>query len=205
MSTSTTTKSKTSRVIARRNQVAMALFGTVKAIARRHFHEDLLSFEDLVQTGVAEVLIAVGDHDPRKHRTTLIQYVRSRAWSAMRKACRDARRGLPALREADLASGDDDHTPFDRAGRDQSPQSRIDDRDELASLIGAHCSPRESLVLSALYGITGRDPETMTGVGRSIGIGRDRVRQVRDRAIESLRSAVNGEWPSVYERAHQRL
>jgi RNA polymerase sigma factor (sigma-70 family) len=202
---STITKSNSSRAVARRNQVAMAMFNTVRAIARRHFREDLLSFDDLVQEGVAEILVAIGDHDPRRHKTTLVQYARSRAWNAMRKLCRDARRGLPALREADLATGDDDRTSYDRAARDESPAARVDDRDELASLVGAHCSPRESLALSALYGITGRDPETLTGVGRSIGIGRDRVRQVKDRAIENLRSAVNGEWPSVYERAHQRL
>jgi RNA polymerase sigma factor (sigma-70 family) len=202
---STITKSKQSRVIARRNQVALALFATVKVIARRHFREDLLSLDDLVQEGIAAVLVAIGNHDPRKHRTTLVQYARSCAWNAMRRACRDARRGLPALREADLDIADDGGTPYDRAARDESPAARVDDRDELAGLIGAHCSPRESYVLDSLYGISGRAPQTLTNVGRSIGIGRDRIRQIRDRAIGTLRSAVNGEWPSVYERVHPRL
>jgi RNA polymerase sigma factor (sigma-70 family) len=175
-----------------------------RAIARRHFHEALVSLDDLIQEGITEVLLAIPDHDPRKHRTTLVQYARSRAWNAMRRACRDARRGLSALREADFTADDLGRTPYDRVGRDESPAARIDAHDELDSLIGAHCSTRESLVLNALYS-TGRDPETLTDLGRSMGIGRDRVRQVRDRAIDSLRSAVNGERPSVYERVHPRL
>jgi RNA polymerase sigma factor (sigma-70 family) len=196
--------SKSSRAIARRNQVALAMFGVVKDLARRKFREGLVSLDDLIQEGITEVLEAIGDHDPARHKTTLVGYVRSRAWKRMERYCRDARRGLPALRESDFAADNSGRTPYDRAGRDESAAARIDARDEVDHLIGAHCSPRESLVLNALYS-TGRDPETLTELGREIGIGRDRVRQVRDRAIDSLRSAVNGQRPSVYERAHSRL
>jgi RNA polymerase primary sigma factor len=47
--------------------------------------------------------------------------------------------------------------------------------------------PRERDVLRRYYGFDGHDPETLQGIGQDWGITRERVRQLRERALEKIR------------------
>jgi len=47
--------------------------------------------------------------------------------------------------------------------------------------------PRERDVLRRYYGFDGHEPETLQGIGQDWGITRERVRQLRERALEKIR------------------
>jgi RNA polymerase primary sigma factor len=52
-------------------------------------------------------------------------------------------------------------------------------------------SPREQEVISAYYGLTGSHPLTLEEIGHQCGLTRERVRQIKERAIRRLRKASN--------------
>lgn len=52
-------------------------------------------------------------------------------------------------------------------------------------------SPREVEVLSACYGLNGKTASTLEEIGDMYGLTRERVRQIRERAIRRLRKSVN--------------
>lgn len=47
---------------------------------------------------------------------------------------------------------------------------------------------REAAVLSSYYGLNGRQPSTIDDIGRTLGLTRERVRQIRDNTIKKLRN-----------------
>jgi RNA polymerase sigma factor (sigma-70 family) len=54
---------------------------------------------------------------------------------------------------------------------------------------------RERDIIAARFGLDGRDEETLTGIGRRIGLTRERVRQIEQGALNRLRMAARGETP----------
>lgn len=52
-------------------------------------------------------------------------------------------------------------------------------------------SPRESHILTRHYGLDGQDPQTMTDIGRGLGLSRERIRQLEIRALKKLRIAMH--------------
>ena len=52
-------------------------------------------------------------------------------------------------------------------------------------------SPREVEILSVYYGLNGKNPHTLDEIGDMFGLTRERVRQIRERAIRRLRRSVN--------------
>jgi len=51
--------------------------------------------------------------------------------------------------------------------------------------------PREVEVLSAYYGLNGHQSMTLEEIGKSFGLTRERVRQIKERAIRNLRNSSN--------------
>lgn len=51
---------------------------------------------------------------------------------------------------------------------------------------------READVVSRYFGLDGRRPETLSEIGRSTGVSRERVRTIKDRALTRLRVGVAG-------------
>jgi RNA polymerase primary sigma factor len=62
---------------------------------------------------------------------------------------------------------------------------------ELATALGA-LNPRMRLVLARRFGLDGEPPQTLEQVGESLGITRERVRQLESRALRELRSVAPG-------------
>jgi len=60
----------------------------------------------------------------------------------------------------------------------------------LASLFRRYLTPREQRILSLYYGLEeGSEALTLEGIGAMLGVTRERVRQIRERAFEKLRNA----------------
>ena len=64
------------------------------------------------------------------------------------------------------------------------------DRGELHSILAREVEslePREREILSSRFGLLGDSPRTLQEIGESLGLSRERVRQLEARAIEKLR------------------
>ena len=63
-------------------------------------------------------------------------------------------------------------------------------REFLAQLFRRHLTPRERRILSLYYGLEeSSEPLTLEHIGHLLGVTRERVRQIRERAFEKLRNA----------------
>jgi len=52
--------------------------------------------------------------------------------------------------------------------------------------------PRERLILTHYYGLNKDDPWSLEAIGQEMGLSRERVRQIRNIALEKIRQAVHG-------------
>jgi len=83
----------------------------------------------------------------------------------------------------DLFVDDEDSRP-DMSLMDESLQKEI-------AMGLSQLSPREVEVLSSCYGLNGKTASTLEEIGDMYGLTRERVRQIRERAIRRLRKSVN--------------
>ncbi len=66
-----------------------------------------------------------------------------------------------------------------------------------------YLTPRERRILCLYYGLEeGTEPMTLERIGEMLGVTRERIRQIRERAFEKLRespdgSALNGFWTTT--------
>jgi RNA polymerase primary sigma factor len=75
-------------------------------------------------------------------------------------------------------------------GPDQKAQ-----REALRDVLEAsltHLPEREALVLKLYFGLDGEEPHTLESIGREFGVSRERVRQIKDRALIRLRLGSTG-------------
>ena len=63
---------------------------------------------------------------------------------------------------------------------------RLGVSEETAALIGT-LTPREQLILRLRYGLAGEEEHTLEQIGQSLGLSRERVRQLEARALKKLR------------------
>ena len=115
--------------------------------------------------------------------------------SDMKISRKRAERALKCVR-ADLSL----ESPLDTSGDqtllqvlqtgDAEPDRQVLDRDRLElvneSLLGC-LDPREAEVIRAYFGLTGDDRRTLGEIGGDLGVTRERVRQIRNRALGKLR------------------
>ena len=97
--------------------------------------------------------------------------------------------------DAPIGGADSDSTMLDLLSNDQN--GRPDDalmeqslKDEVQAGLSI-LSPREVEVLSTYYGLNGHKPLTLEEIGDLYGLTRERVRQIKERAIRRLRKAYN--------------
>jgi RNA polymerase primary sigma factor len=63
-------------------------------------------------------------------------------------------------------------------------------KDFLTRLFEEYLTPRERRILSLYYGLEeGSEALTLEGIGALLGVTRERVRQIRERAFEKLRNS----------------
>ena len=93
-------------------------------------------------------------------------------------------------------------TDYDDPERD-SPLNRVgDDRDDISpeiGLQGLECrtdirsavealNQREELIINLYFGLTGEEPYTLGEIGEKLHLSKERIRQLKDRALQRLRS-----------------
>jgi RNA polymerase primary sigma factor len=78
--------------------------------------------------------------------------------------------------------------PPDDVDGDFDPEVERRLRQEDVEAAIASLPPREALILRLYFGIGTEQPETLEMIGRRLGVTRERVRQLRDRALGRLRS-----------------
>lgn len=83
----------------------------------------------------------------------------------------------------DIISNEDDVSP----DNELMEQSLRDEVQQGLSIL----SPREVEVLSAYYGLNGYKPLTLEEIGELYNLTRERVRQIKERAIRRLRKSYN--------------
>ena len=99
---------------------------------------------------------------------------------------------------SDSIEGDQDGNALqlmDVVGVDDTMLEDLHDRDSalrLRRLIGTCLTPRESEIVRLRYGLGGTVPLTQQEVARSFGISRSYVSRIEKRALEKLRTALEG-------------
>ncbi|MFH1571799.1 MAG: sigma factor-like helix-turn-helix DNA-binding protein, partial [Gemmatimonadota bacterium] len=58
--------------------------------------------------------------------------------------------------------------------------------DQIEALVD-HLEGREQLIVRRYYGLDGQEPSTLDQIGTTLGITRERVRQLKERALAQLR------------------
>ena len=75
---------------------------------------------------------------------------------------------------------DDDATTIESVAEQRLLADRV--RDTLQTL-----TPRERRVIELRFGLIGDKDETLTSIGREIGVTRERIRQIESKALRKLR------------------
>lgn len=52
-------------------------------------------------------------------------------------------------------------------------------------------TPREQIVITERFGLTDRRPKTLEETGKLFGVGRERVRQIEEKALQKLKKLLN--------------
>ncbi len=65
-------------------------------------------------------------------------------------------------------------------------------QEALASLAESGKGKRSRQIIIRYYGLNGQEPETLEAIGQSLGITRERVRQIKENALLFLRKQMNG-------------
>lgn len=97
--------------------------------------------------------------------------------------------------DAPISGEDGDSTMLDviPSGENSSPDNHLMEqslKEEVAHGL-AMLSDREVQVIEAYYGLNGNKPLTLEEIGENYGLTRERVRQIKERAIRRLRKSYN--------------
>ena len=66
-------------------------------------------------------------------------------------------------------------------------------RDFLETMFDAYLTERERKILYLYYGLDDGEERTLEEIGSLLGVTRERIRQIRNRAFEKLRDSAHGE------------
>lgn len=99
--------------------------------------------------------------------------------------------------DAPLAPGEDnnllDYLPDEQR---PGPAEEVDERELRASVDAAleSLKERERQILRMYYGLEGGEPMTLEEIGKVLGVTRERVRQIKERALSRLRHVERARW-----------
>ncbi len=156
-----------------REALAKANLKFVVSIARQ-YAADGVSMLDLVNEGNMALLSAAGKFDASRGQ----RFSSYAVWS-VRKAMRDF------LPDAGVrVKGADMDSQHFGGSSDESPETSAEG-EEYAGIL-SQLPPRERLVVGSCFGI-GRRQMTMREIGEQYGMTRERVRQIRKRALRRLK------------------
>lgn len=70
----------------------------------------------------------------------------------------------------------------------------IVERNDVKKILASYIkklTPREQIVINERFGLTDRRPKTLEETGKLFGIGRERVRQIEEKALQKLKRLLN--------------
>ena len=83
------------------------------------------------------------------------------------------------------------------------PEVEVENRllaEAVSNALGA-LEPRDARVLRLYFGLEGKRTHTLEEIGNKLGVTRERIRQLRDRALRRLREGRTGQGPEVFRRS----
>ncbi len=175
-----------------RDELVSKNIGYVVTLARQYSSE-LLSTDDLISEGSIGMIKAAEKYDPSRGKpfvTFAAPYIRHSIEEAIRKVTGE----VPVLStDESLPVGsknnytllnvlEDKDAPKADHGVEQNALS-----DDLVRAID-FLNEREQAVIRGIYGVD-EERKTMAEIGMALGLKRERVRQIRDKALRKLRKA----------------
>lgn len=95
-------------------------------------------------------------------------------------------------------AGDDTQLPLNVIPDDRqvSPDFEVSDASDQARLRMALASleEREAQVIREHFGLTDNDPKTLEAIGKNVGLTKERIRQIKEKALRKLRHPRHREW-----------
>ena len=163
----------------------------VVSVAKR-YQELGVSLPDLIAEGNVGLVRAAHLFDPErgvKFISSAVWWIRQAILRALDDNTRTARRTTPL--EAPRFEDEEGHTllRFLEDDRVPDPMERTIEwarAQEIMRTIST-LEPREARVLRLYYGLDGNQPLTLEEIGTIFGLSRERIRQIKERALDRLR------------------
>jgi RNA polymerase sigma factor (sigma-70 family) len=166
-----------------KNAIVRANLRLVVSIARKHLRPSL-SLMELVSDGNVTLMRAAESFDVHKGN----RFSTYATLALMKGFARSVPTMLAAQRGSGASDARDDMFANLADARMTGAAERVLQRDELRQMLG-RLDDREREVLSAHYGLNdSSDPATYEQVGERMGISKQRVRQIEQKALEKLRA-----------------
>ena len=160
-----------------------------------------LSMSDLVAEGNMGLLKAYAKFDPKKDVKFIsysVHWIRQTILEAIKKRNNTDTEDLPLDYERQEVGVDDDYLESDRTpnlvntiAETFGDTEAVRTRKQLEALgaLFSSLTDREVTIVERYFGINGHDNETLEEIGISLGITKERVRQIKEDAMKKLRSA----------------
>lgn len=177
-----------------RNKLITENMGYVVTLARQ-YSSDVLDTDDLVSEGTIGIIKAAEKYDPSRGKpfvTFAAPYIRSSIEAAIRKVT-DCDTKFKSTDESIPAGSKNNYTLLniledknsERADAHIEGSVLNEKLEENIHLL----NDREKEVIGRYYGINGYERMTMVEIGAQMDLKRERVRQIRDKALYKLRKA----------------
>lgn len=157
--------------------------GLVHHVLKRLFVPSSVDPEDLIQEGVLALCRAIRQYEP--DRGGWASYAYTAIKRGMLNVLAQHRKRGRMFSEMDAVKVDGE--TMDYASTIPAPEEVESHHEEVALLL-ARLSPRDREVIELRFGLVDREPKSLEEVGRLLGITRERVRQIEERALTCLSS-----------------
>ncbi len=90
----------------------------------------------------------------------------------------------------------------DREGEEPDERTQRDALRDVLEASLTHLPDREARILRLYFGLDGEEPHTLEAIGRQFSVSRERIRQIKDRALVRLRLGATGRAASLFHIGH---
>ena len=179
-----------------RDKLITANMGYVVTLARQD-KSDILSIDDLVSEGSIGLMKAADKYDPSRGKpfvTFAAPYIRHSIESAISRLKTNT--DVRSTDESLPVGSRNNYTLLNVLEDPNAPKADVlieqaTLTEDLVSVMGV-LNEREKTVISSYFGVNA-ERQTMAEIGQTMGLKRERIRQVRDQALRKLHRAAKKE------------